>query len=127
MKTNWIALAVSLTLTAGAAGAFAAGTEVSDIKSSWAQQDIKKMVDQQIMSSYNDGMFHPDAWVSREDFVQMTSKTLGLSSEQTSVVPSLNSVAQNAWSFGAVDNQAWLSSYPTGVTQPDNPVRRVEA
>jgi hypothetical protein len=126
MRKNWIALAVSLTLSAGMAGAFAA-QNFSDVKSSWAQNDINKAVDHNIMSGYNDGMFHPDAWVSRQDFVQMAGKTLGLAPDQSSTVPSFNSVAQNAWGFGNVDNQAWLSSYPSGVAQPDNPVRRVEA
>jgi len=127
MKKNWIALAVSLTIsTSIAAGAFAA-QNFSDVKSNWAQGDINKAVDHNIMNGYNDGMFHPDAWVSRQDFVQMTGKTLGMAPDQSTTVPSINSVAQNAWGFGPVDNQAWLSSYPSGVTQPDNPVRRVEA
>jgi len=108
------------------AGAFAA-ENYSDVKSSWAQHQIDKAVSQNIMTGYNDGMFHPDAWISRQDFVQMAGKTLGLSADQSTIVPSFNSVAQNAYGFGAVDNQAWISSYPSGVTQPDNPVRRVEA
>jgi hypothetical protein len=126
MKTNWIALAVSLTISAGISGAFAANT-YSDINKSWAQKDINKAVSQDFMTGYNDGMFHPDAWVSREDFVQMTAKTIGLAPDQASVVPSFSSVAQNSSGFGPVDNQAWISSYPSGVAQPENPVRRVEA
>lgn len=126
MKNNWIALAVSLTISTSVAVAFAA-EQFSDVKSNWARHDIDKAVHQNIMSGYNDGMFHPSAWVSRTDFVQMAGKTLGMSPDQATTVPSFNSVAQNSWGFGAVDNQAWLSSYPSGVAQPDNPVRRVEA
>jgi len=126
MKKNWIALAVTLSISASMAGAFAA-QNFSDVKSSWAQSQIDKAVSQNIMTGYNDGMFHPDAWISRQDFVQMAGKTLGLGADQSTIVPSFNSVAQNAYGFGPVDNQAWISSYPSGVTQPDNPVRRVEA
>jgi len=58
MKKNWIALAVTLSISASMAGAFAA-QNFSDVKSSWAQSQIDKAVSQNIMTGYNDGMFHP--------------------------------------------------------------------
>ena len=123
---NWMALAVSIGLSAGVSVAFAANT-FQDANSSWAKPSINKAVNQDIMTGYSDGMFHPDAWVTREDFVQMAAKSIGLAPTQANIVPSFNSVSQNTAGFSSVDNQSWLSSYPSGVALPDNPVRRLEA
>jgi hypothetical protein len=84
------------------------------------------MVNQKVMTGFNDGKFHPDAWVTRTEFTQMTAKTLGLAPSKADTVPSLKQVSQNAWGFDKVSNQDWISSYPSGVFRPANPVRRVE-
>ncbi len=126
MKRNLIALAVTVSLAATAAAANAATENYSDVSSSWAQSDINNMVNQKVMTGFNDGKFHPDAWVTRTEFTQMTAKTLGLAPSKADTVPSLKQVSQNTWGFDKVSNQNWISSYPSGVFRPANPVRRVE-
>lgn len=126
MNRSLIALAVTVTLASGAA-AFAATENYSDVSNSWAQNDINTMVNQKVMTGFNDGKFHPDAWVTRTEFSQMSAKTLGLPLSQADTVPSFKNLSNNAWGFSNVDNQAWLSAYPSGVFRPANPVRRVEA
>src|SRR5690349_13694131 len=126
MKKHWIALAVTITLAAGMSASYAA-TTYSDVNSSWAQSDINAVVNNNIMSGYNDGMFHPDAWVTRSEFVQMSSKTLGIPQEQLEPVPTFKNISQNTSGYPAVENQAWVSSYPSGVFRPASPLLRVEA
>ncbi len=123
-KSNLIALAVTLSLASGAAYA---ATNYSDVSGNWAQSDINTMVDMKVMTGFNDGNFHPDAWVTRSEFSQMAGKSLGLEPKKADTVPSFKQVSKNQWGFGNVDNEAWISSYPSGVFRPANPVRRVEA
>lgn len=124
-KSNLIALAVTLTLATGAA-AYAA-TNYSDVSGNWAQTDINTMVDMKVMSGYNDGNFHPDAWITRAEFTQMAGKSLGLEASKADTVPSFKQVSKNNLGFSNVDNEQWISSYPSGVFRPANPVRRAEA
>lgn len=123
-RSNLIALAVSLTL---ATGASYAATNYADVSGNWAQSDINTMVDMQVMSGFNDGNFHPDAWITRAEFTQMSGKTLGLEAKKADTVPSFKQVSKNDWGFSNVDNQEWITNYPSGVFRPANPVRRVEA
>lgn len=124
MRKNLIALAATVTLAVGAANA--ATLTYTDVNGNWAQTDINNLTGLQIMTGYNDGQFHPDAWVTRAEFLNMTAKTLGLSPNKVTQVPALKNVSQNYWSFKNVDNQAWISAYPQGVFRPENPVRRAE-
>lgn len=123
-RSNLIALAVTLSLTTGAAYA---ATQYGDVSGNWAQSDINNAVDMKIMSGFNDGNFHPDAWVTRAEFSQMAGKTLGLEAKKADTVPSFKQVSKNDWGFSNVDNEQWISSYPSGVFRPANPVRRTEA
>ncbi|HEY9686690.1 MAG TPA: S-layer homology domain-containing protein [Coleofasciculaceae cyanobacterium] len=126
MKQSLIALAATVSLAAGMVAAHAATTTYPDVSGNWAQTNINNLVNLQIMSGYNDGQFHPSAWVTRAEFLNMTAKTLGLPPNQITQIPSLRDVSQNAYSFSAIDNQAWISTYPQGVFRPENPIRRVE-
>jgi hypothetical protein len=126
MKQNLIALAATVSLAAGMVAVQAATTTYPDVSGNWAQSSINNLANLQIMSGYNDGQFHPTAWVTRAEFLNMTAKTLGLPPNQITQIPSLRDVSQNTFSFSAVDNQAWISAYPQGVFRPENPVRRVE-
>lgn len=123
-RSNLIALAVTLSLATGAAYA---ATNYTDVSGNWAQSDINTMVDMKVMSGFNDGNFHPDAWVTRAEFSQMAGKTLGLEAKKSDNVPSFKQVSKNSWGFSNVDNDQWISSYPSGVFRPANPVRRAEA
>lgn len=122
---NLIALAVTVTLSVGALSAHAA-TTYTDVKGNWAHSDIDKLTKKNVMTGFSDGQFHPDAWVSRTEFSEMTLKVLDLPPSQVSSLPSVNNVAQNSWNMEDVDNQAAISAYPSGVTRPENPVRRAE-
>ncbi|HEY9746358.1 MAG TPA: S-layer homology domain-containing protein [Oculatellaceae cyanobacterium] len=124
MRKNLIALAVSITLVSGALAAHAA--VYTDASGNWAQNDIKQMTDLNIMAGFSDGLFHPDAWVTRTDYTKMVLKTLGLPYTQMSNVQSVEKVYRNDWGFGQVE-PSMMTNYPQGVFCPENPVRRVEA
>lgn len=125
MRKNLVALAVSLTLASGALAAQAA--VYPDVSGNWAQNNIQQMTDMNVMAGFSDGMFHPDAWLTRTEYAKMTMKTLGMPYNQLSSVQSVEKVYRNDWGFGAVDDSGVISAYPQGVFRPDNPVRRVEA
>ncbi len=127
MSNKWIALAFTVALTTSTLGAKAADTVYTDAQGNWAQSDINSVVGMDIMSGFNDSMFHPDAWVSRQEFSAMAAKSLGLSSKKSKQIQSLDRLSHNYWSIDKLDDQAAISAYPAGVYRPENPVRRVEA
>jgi hypothetical protein len=126
MKKQLFALALTLSVSAGVLASSAMAAPYTDAQGNWAQGDINSVVDQNVMSGFNDGMFHPNAWLSRSEFVTMSAKAIGLSPNKAERVQSLKKVSKNDWGFTTVDNSAWLSAYPAGVYRPENPLRRVE-
>lgn len=126
MRKNLIALALSVAVVGCAAAANAASVTFTDTNNNWASNDINSMAQMNVMTGYNDNMFHPDAWVTRAEFGNMELRVLGLPSNKISVIPNLQNVTRNSYNFSTIDNQQWLSAYPTGVFRPENPVRRVE-
>lgn len=126
MNKNLISLAVTITLASNIAAFAASSNSYTDINGNWAQSDITNLTNLQVIKPSSDGMFHPDAWVSRADFSEMAAKTLGLAPQKADSVPGLKNISQNYWGFEKVDNQAWISAYPAGVFRPADPVRRVE-
>jgi hypothetical protein len=126
MKKQLFALALTLGLTAGAIGSHAMAASYTDAQGSWAQNDINSVVEQNVMTGFNDGMFHPNAWLTRSEFVSMSAKAIGLPPSKAQRISSLKKVSKNDLGFNNEDNAALLSSYPAGVYRPENPVRRVE-
>lgn len=125
MRKNLIALAATVAIAAGIS-AQAATLTYSDVNGNWAQADINNLTSMQIMTGFNDNKFHPDAWMTRTEFINATAKSIELPQAKISAVPTFQSVNSNAWSFQTVDDQAMISAYPAGVFRPENPVRRVE-
>lgn len=125
MKKSLIALAATVTLAAGALAAHAA--VYPDVSGNWAQNDIQQVTDMNVMAGFSDGMFHPDAWLTRTEYSKMVLKTLGIPYNQLNTVQGVERVYRNDWGFSDVDNSGWISAYPSGVFRPENPVRRVEA
>jgi S-layer homology domain len=126
MKKQFFALALTLSVSAGVLSSSAIAASYTDAQGSWAQNDINSVVDQNVMTGFNDGMFHPNAWLTRSEFVSMTAKAIGLPPSKAQRIPSLKKVSKNDWGFSNEDNSALLSSYPAGVYRPENPLRRVE-
>jgi len=128
MRRHAALIVMAATLTLGVNGSLAATPIFTDVTTGhWAQGDISTMGGLNVMNAYNDGLFHPDAWVTRPEFLNMTARTLGLPPAQITQIPSMNDLSVNAWGFDAVDNPAWISAYPAGIIRPENPVRRAEA
>ncbi len=68
----------------------------SDIQQHWAREDIMKLIDKQIVTGNDDGTFNPEGAVTREQFVTMFVKALGIG---TPVKTSeFSDVADNRWS-----------------------------
>src|SRR6478609_6899899 len=126
MKKQLFALALTLGLTAGAIGSQSMAASYTDAQGSWAQNDINSVVEQNVMTGFNDGMFHPNAWLTRSEFVSMSAKAIGLPPSKAQRISSLKKVSKNDLGFSSEDNAALLSSYPAGVYRPENPLRRVE-
>lgn len=125
MKKHWFALAITIGIVS-ASSLHALAATYTDVQNSWAQSDINSVVDKNVMNGFNDGLFHPEAWVTRTEFTAMAARALGLPPNQANQIPSLKKISRNNWNYGAVDNADWLSSYPSGVFRPENPLRRVE-
>lgn len=127
MKKSLIALAMTIAVTSFTVAYSQPAVTFADVPGTWAQTHINTVTDLNIMNGYTDGRFHPEAWVTRGEFSNMSVRALALPTERISRIKSLNNLSRNSLRFGTVDNPAWISAYPSNVFRPENPVRRVEA
>lgn len=121
MKNRVIALAMTLAMVSGSAFA-----QFTDVRGNWAEDDINAMAQMNVMTGYNDGQFHADAWMTRSEFANMGLKTVNMPPSKLNTLQGFRQVSRNEWGFNDINDQAMLSNYPQGVYRPSNPLRRVE-
>ncbi len=111
-------------VTAQASGAAA----FSDINGHWAEQDILLMASKGYVSGVGDGLFAPDAAVTRAQFAALLVKALGITG-QGGQTPLFSDVPDGYWGAAAIDaaaQQGLLSGVGNGRFQPDSSITREE-
>lgn len=95
----------------------------------WAETALDLMLGRDAISGYPDGGFHPDATVTRAEFVKMLVLALGLTVPGTGTSDGFSDVAANAWYAPYVD-AAVSAQLVEGVTaesfEPDALITRAE-
>jgi hypothetical protein len=107
-----------------ASGAAAFG----DINGYWAEQDILLMASKGYVSGVGDGLFAPDAAVTRAQFATLLAKALGIAG-QGGQTPLFSDVPDGYWGASAIDaaaEQGLLSGVGDGRFQPDSSITREE-
>lgn len=102
----------------------------NDIQGHWAQADIQKLSDRNILGGYPDGTFRPQGAVTRAEFASILVKALGLSAQNTAASPTFYDVPASHWAFSSVETvraQGLVSGYPDGSFHPAQQINRAEA
>lgn len=98
----------------------------NDISGHWAENDIKKYVEQGIVTGYEDGSFKPERSVTRAEFVTMINKYFRLSA-MTDI--NFTDVPKNAWykqELQKAVKEGYIAGYENKF-RPDDRVTRQEA
>lgn len=91
----------------------------------WAYHSIEQLSKTQIITGYTDGMFKPDATITRKQAAIMLARTLHLSADQT---PEIQDVNENTFGYKeiAAAVSAGLFHLKSGRFDPDEPLTREE-
>ena len=77
----------------------------------WAYNDVQKMVNEGIVSGYNDGSFKPEKNVTNEEFATILTKVLGLKSGYNPI--KFDDISEDRWSKPYIDAMSSYYTYKT--------------
>lgn len=95
-----------------------------DITGHWAQSTIQRWIDQGLITTYPDGKFKPDNYISRAEFVNFVNKTYGFTSTASISFPD---VQIGDWYYNAISvavAKGYITGYPDGTMKPTDPITR---
>lgn len=99
-----------------------------DVKSgTWYENYIAQAYARGLVSGYNDGLFAPEIFVTREQFASMVIRLTGAEPEAGTV---FEDVEEDRWSAGyitAAVKSGIISGYEDGTFKPEDAIRRSEA
>ncbi|WP_160499857.1 leucine-rich repeat protein [Paenibacillus dendrobii] len=103
--------------------------ELSDISGHWAEKQIRQAIMSNIVSGYPDGTFHPNASVTRAEFVVMLMKAIGQSENKGGGHTFSDAFTVGDWAKSAIAQAAAVnivSGYPDGSFRPNERITRAE-
>lgn len=106
----------------GAAPAFA------DLKDHWSQRDVELLANKLVVNGQTQGIFAPDASITRAEFAALLVRALGLQTD-ASGVSGTKDVASGAWYagvLGAAVKAGLMEGFEDGTLRPDARITRSE-
>jgi len=128
-----LSIVLVLALVLSSAGmAFAAPSSVSaDVEDKTVKAAVERLVAFGIVNGMDDGKYHPEKEVTREQFAKILVTALGMESAAGAVSStSFTDVASDRWSAGYIEvaaGQGLIKGYPDGTFQPTKGVSYAEA
>lgn len=129
-KSLLVMLASSCLLaSSGPASAAPAGHQpaLSDIRGTWAEQQIADWVSNGLVSGYPGGTFQPDKPITRAEFFALINRAFGYSETALANAPDVDPADWYAEDIAKATAVGYASSYPDGTIRPDNLISRQEA
>jgi hypothetical protein len=133
MNKKLVSLALASTLVAGSMSiGFAAGELTANIDDSKVVKAVERLAAFGIIDGMDDGQYHPELEVTREQFAKVLVDALGLGSAAAAAQGGTQfaDVEAGRWSAGYVNvavGQGILKGYPDGTFKPANKVTYAEA
>ncbi len=106
----------------------ASASGMADVAGNWAAAQIGQAVSAGYVKGYPDGLFKPDAGVTRAEFVTMIDSAFKVEPSQAG--PDFKDVHSKDWFAPDVDSSlaaGFVSGYPDGTFRPQTAVTRQEA
>ena len=105
-------------------------SSIADIPSDyWASMEINSVINDGIMTLYDDGTFAPDVVVRRVDFAKWVLNALDNSTFQITVQNNYSDVDETTDGYEAIlrnDQLGLIYGYPDGTFQPDRIITKAE-
>lgn len=104
-------------------------TTFQDVRGHWAQLCVEELARQGILTGYKDGLFRPDAPMSRDEFATVVSVAFAKVPTVTTNAPFFDVPASTRTdnALGSARETGFLAGFPSGVFQPNQPLTRVQA
>ncbi|MDQ0194124.1 S-layer homology domain-containing protein [Paenibacillus wynnii] len=107
-------------------------THFSDISSKhWAQREIERLQEQNVIGGYSDGTFRPDLPITRAEAVKIIVETSNIDlSQEVSLKPSHSDVPTSYWAFPyieAAEKHALITGYADGSFRPVATLTRADS
>lgn len=99
--------------------------DLKDIAGHWAEEDIRGLIAQGVITGYADGTFWPDWIITRAEFVAMLVRSMRL---QNAAESDFSDTAEH-WAAEAIRiavHNGVVSGYSDGTFKPDQPITREE-
>jgi hypothetical protein len=97
-------------------------------ENNWADDFVQYLADQNVISGYPDGSFHPDALVTRAQFAKMVALAMQWQLV-TPATPTFSDVPASFWGYSYIETavaHGAISGYPDGTFRPNNDVTRAQ-
>lgn len=101
--------------------------QLADIKGHWAEDEIRDLADQEILTGYPDGSFKAERAITRAEFATILARAFELEASAEEA-PEFRDM-KGHWAKDAVDQltQAGIiEGYPDGTFKPDEKINRAE-
>ncbi|GFZ97239.1 hypothetical protein GCM10008018_49500 [Paenibacillus marchantiophytorum] len=98
----------------------------SDIKGTWAENQISTWIDKGFITGYEDGSFKPDNTITRAEFFALINRSFGFT--ETAAV-SFSDVSSSNWAYAEVSKAVqagYIKGYENGTIGVNNPISRQE-
>lgn len=127
-KTIWLIMAIFFYIVTLVPAAVA--NPLNDVAGHWAEGYITKLADTSVMGGYPDGSFHPEANVTREEFIKCLILALKIP-VYGAVESSYADVGNTSWSFPYIETAVVSGILKpeesvNGILKPGEPIPRVE-
>lgn len=99
----------------------------SDITGHWAEKYMTQLVNENVLSGYEDGSFLPNKEITRAEFVTMINKTFGYSEQGNKMFTDVKSSDWFSNEIQKAVKEGYITGYEDGSVKPDKPITREEA
>ena len=99
----------------------------TDLSGHWCRREIEAFLSKDLVRGYPDGGFHPDATVTRAEFIRMVNSTFGFVREGTATFTDVKEGDWYSADLAAAARTGWFSGMPDGSALPQATITRQEA
>ena len=99
----------------------------TDLSGHWCRGEIEAFLSKDLVRGYPDGGFHPDATVTRAEFIRMVNSTFGFVREGTATFTDVKEGDWYSADLAAAARTGWFSGMPDGSALPQATITRQEA